>query len=333
LSEIMPGALDRQWRGHGVTSLRRRFTNTVSYSRERAEALLRDDMNTFPVIYILSEDIETLGLVPALPVRALQSMYLLTKKSGDTKRSALYSQALDGDTDPGRECLVWMIKTGAEWDGPSTKLDEYDAAIDTAVAYLADTYDEPEALRIAAELMFRRNRRGLNIHDLAWGFYRTAEPDALTYIAKHLISDNEIDVELTCKLMGFDDPGTKSGRAQLLEEYLGWLSEHRPYLYATAESFNSTSKPYSIRHDREAKFLRREIEPRTRSPKKPLTTSELQVLYAHRSAQQADSVKPGEALEPAETAIETMKMNTAAEIIEEATKDNSIGKEISHDNN
>jgi hypothetical protein len=282
----MFGALDRHWHAHGATSLKRRFVNTVGENRQRAELLLQDDATSFPVIYILRDDIERLELTDSLTAREKYALYITAHKAGDKSRAALYEHNiadLDGVIRPTQDALSWMITTGADWDGPSAGRDDYDAAIDAAVAFFADRFDDPETMKIAAGLIFRRNRLGLNVHDLAWGFFLTAEPNALSYVAKHLLSDNPADVELTCKLMSFDDPVTKDGRRALYEEYLAWLTEHRPYLYATAEHFNSTSKPYSVRHDREAKFLRREIEPRGRTPKKPLTDLEYQQLLAHRA--------------------------------------------------
>jgi len=241
---------------------------------------------SFPVLYILSEEIENNGVVGSLPNRAKHAMYIVTEKNGEKNRSAIYKREIAGSDqaiiEPTQESLRWMILSGWDWDGPSGAQDSYDAALDAAVAFFADKYDDAEVMQKAAELMFRRNRKGLTVHDLAWGFYKTANPNALSYVARHLTSDNPSDVELTVKLMGFDDPGTKSGRRALYDEYTKWLSENKKYLYTTNEHFSSTSKPYSVRHDREAKFLDCEIDPRERAPKKPLTDAERAMLNAYR---------------------------------------------------
>jgi hypothetical protein len=288
---VAPGTLNGIWYKSGARVLRERYRRTVQVNRERAAALVADKTANFPVIYTLSPILEKEGLAKHLPPHAKHAMRIVGMKSGDGKRAERYGSLLCDDNlspEPDGESLKWIITTGSEWDGPSGGHDEYDAAIDAAVALFCDGYDDHDVMKTTADLIYRRNRKGQNIHDIVWGFYKTANPNTLSYLANHLTSENELDAQLTVKLMSFDDPGTKQGRQKLKTEYLQWLSENRPYLYATGEHFNATSVPYSVRHDREAKLLKHEIEPRFRSPKKPLDENEYQTLLKHRAEGKAN---------------------------------------------
>jgi hypothetical protein len=270
--------------------MRRAFIAAARRSREEAVSLLQDEHNSFPVLYLLAPEVERLGLAETLPERARHAMYITLRRGGASERAELYRRTLtwdenapDGTREPPYDCIAWMIRTGAAWDGPSAGHDDFDAAMDLAAAYLAEKYDEPELLAMLVELMFRRNRKGLPTHDLVWGFFRTADPGALAAIAKYLLSDDAADVELTCELMGFEKPEGARARRALYEEYTAWLAENRPYLYVTGEHFNQTSMPYHVRHDREAKFLKHEISPRDRTPKAPLTENEYRALEVFRA--------------------------------------------------
>ena len=64
-----------------------------------------------------------------------------------------------------RTTLRWMLATGKYWDGPSREHDAYDAVLDYTSALLTGRYDDRAALPDIVELIFRRNRKGLYIHD------------------------------------------------------------------------------------------------------------------------------------------------------------------------
>ncbi|MDR2502710.1 MAG: hypothetical protein LBC78_05625 [Oscillospiraceae bacterium] len=281
--------LDKYWKSRGANALRAAFGQIIRTNRKQGQQLLAAPENSFPVIYILAPVIESAKLVEALPDRVKFAMYITLRRSGQNFRAKLYSDALGGSVgEPPYEALKWMILTGAKWDGPSSGHDAFDAAIDLAAAYFAEKYDDPEVYSTLAETIFRRNRQGLAIHDLVWGFFHTVSLGALAYIARNLLSSNPADVDLTCELMGFEKPATQKERQALFDEYMAWLSEHRKYLYATGEYFNQTSRPFHVRHDREAKHISKEINPRDRTALTALTSEERQTLEVFRANTQKE---------------------------------------------
>jgi hypothetical protein len=280
------GYLGRVWRSQGAAGLRAAFRTIAKRSREEAAAALNDPDNGFPVLYLLAPEAERLGLENALPERAKYGIWLVAVKAGDTSRAQNYAIMLGktGVFEPPQAVLKWLIDTGAGWDGPRAGRDDYDAAIDLAVAYFAERYADGDTLVKIAELIFRRHRRGLFIHDLVWGFFQGADASALAVIAKYIVSDDSADTELACKLLGLEMPSSSAGKVKIYAKFAEWLNENRKYIYLTGEHFNAMSAPRHLSHDEEAKYLGREIHPRTREPYTPLTGEELTALEVFRAA-------------------------------------------------
>ncbi|MDR0839635.1 MAG: hypothetical protein LBN99_08380 [Oscillospiraceae bacterium] len=281
------GYFDRVWRAQGSAGLRTAFNSLARRGRDAALEALRDSENSFPVIFLLAPEAEKLGLDAGLPERAKFAIWLVASKAGDTKRRERYARMISprGETpEPPRDALKWMIDTGADWDGPQAGRDDYDAAIDLASAHLAARFPDGESLSKIAELIFRRNRRGLYIHDLVWGFFQTADAFALSVIAKYIMSDNQADAELACSLLGLEPPKQRADKSAVFGRFSEWLAENRPYIYLTGEHFNLTSAPHYLSQDSEAKYLKREIHPRTRAPLTPLTEEEQSALEVFRES-------------------------------------------------
>jgi hypothetical protein len=282
---------DRVWRSRGASALRREFVGAATRDRARAAKHLNSGDATFPVLYLLMPELDRLGLYRELSARNIYALRLAAKKTGERNLESYlrYLQEMS-DTDAELEYLTWMVDTGADWDGPSAGRDSYDAVIDLAVALLAGTWGEGGALARAAELIFRRNRAGLFIHDLVWGFFRDADAETLSAIAKYILSKDMRDVELACRLLGLDIPEAEEGQKRAFEGYTDYLRENRPFLYITGENFQATSAPSYIVPDVEAKYLRREISPKSRAPITPLTDAEMRALDAFREAEEEERV-------------------------------------------
>ncbi|MDR0906150.1 MAG: hypothetical protein LBN00_08270 [Oscillospiraceae bacterium] len=280
------GYLGRVWRSQGAVGLRAAFRTIAKRSREDAVKALNDPENGFPVLYLLAPEAEQLGLENALPERAKYGIWLVATKAGDASRAQNYAIMLGAKSgvDPPQDTLKWIIETGADWDGPRAGRDDYDAAIDLAVAYFATQYADSDTLAKIAELIFRRHRKGLFIHDLVWGFFQSANASALAVIAKYIVSDNNADTELACKLLGLEMPKNSADKVKAYAKHAEWLNENRKYIYLTGEHFNAMSEPHHLSHDEEAKYLGREIHPRTRAPYTPLTSEELTALEVFRAA-------------------------------------------------
>ncbi len=288
MNDFRLSRLDRVWHGSGAKRLRWFFASAARKDAREALRLVNADALSFPVLFILREDIEELGLYPELSPRNLAAIQVCALKSKPARRFYIPTDLLDADAV--LTTLRWMLATGKYWDGPSHEHDAYDAVMDYASALLTGTFDDKEALPHIAELIFRRNRKGYYIHDLVWSFFQAPDPDALVLVASRLKSSDPRDVELAGRLLGLELPSTLDRRrlAILYERYLRWLEENRQYLYLTGEHFQMTSQPHHLDVDREAKYLQKAISPRDQTPAIPLTEDEMDCLNRFRQTPETE---------------------------------------------
>lgn len=274
--------LDSIWSAGGSYRLKRVFNDLARRDKQEALRLINDDRLQFPVLFILMEDISTHHLFTGLNTRNMTAINLCTKKIYKYSMDAAMADTLDSDTF--YQTLTWMFYTGKDWGGPSGGHDPYDSVIDYIAALLVIMFEDKTVLREIADLIFRRNRQGLFIHDLVWSFFQTLDRDALVLIAGYMLSNNQRDVELACTLLNFDVP-VSANRVEVKKThrmFMDWLNENKPYLYLTGEHFQMTSKPKHLDADKEAKYLGKEISPRHRAPVEPLTENEVACLHRYR---------------------------------------------------
>jgi hypothetical protein len=275
------------WRTHGSAALKSTFYSTAVRDRERAARYLNDADTSFPVLFILMPELEKLGLYKELSARNLHALRVCARKQ---QKLEAYLTHLSGEIgeDAAREYYHWMVETGIGWDGPSAGRDEFDEVIDRTAALLIAAHSDDTLLVPIAELIFRRNRRGLFIHDLVWGFFQSADAAALAVIAKYIRSKDDADTQLACELLGLNAPEGESAKREVFDSFSEWLGENRPYLYLTGEHFQATSAPRPLGRDLEAKYLHREISPKDRAPKTPLEEHELKALEQFREAEREE---------------------------------------------
>ncbi|MDR1821112.1 MAG: hypothetical protein LBQ91_01610 [Oscillospiraceae bacterium] len=257
------------WRSRGRDAAIRELKKLTDAD---ALAVLSPKTASFPLIYALYPELKTRNYILSGSKAIFDAVCVIAVKlEGKDMRGI-----------PDEESLKWILMTGSEYLGSSPEQDEYDEIIDYAAALYCDNFAETEVLTQLADVIYKRNRRGLFIHDLSSALFRTADPDTLRHIARQLLSQNEFDVKLTCELMGFEYHKTANARKALYDEYTSWLKEHKDYLYITGQYFNETSEPIHVRHDREAKALGKKIFPKDRTPVVPLTENEYAQLLAMR---------------------------------------------------
>jgi hypothetical protein len=277
-----PSYLENVWRAGGTDRLKRTFGDMARRDRAEALRLINDERLRFPILFVLMAEIGSNNLYDGLSKRNLTALNICTKKIYNHSIGAA-EVADDGDR---FQALKWMFSTGRDWEGPSEGRDPYDAVIDYAAALLITEYEDKTVLKDVTDLIFRRNRQGYYIHDLAWSFFQSLDYDALAATAGYLLSDNPRDVELAEKLLGIDADALRDrdGARRAHRQYIGWLNENKPYLYLTGEHFQLTSNPKHLDADREARYLGKEISPRSRAPIEPLTENEAECLHRFREA-------------------------------------------------
>lgn len=278
--------LDRLRQSRGNEALRRQFRSLLRKNRPLALFYINEDRLRFPTLFLLLHTVMDENLDERLSQRNRAALDICARR--------LKWRAAPGtpDTLPGqygpetRQTLKWMFETGRTWEGPFPEFDAYDAVMDLAAAVLIVNYQDDSILPGVAELIFRRNRKGLYIHDLVWSFFRACDPSSVSLLARRLISREAADAELACELLHLEmpeHPEHPESRRKLYEQYQSWLKENRPYLYFTGEQFQLTSAPKPVKVDKEAKYLQKEISPRSQKPLVSVTDDERERLMGFRT--------------------------------------------------
>jgi hypothetical protein len=279
--------LDRIRLFQGAAQLKHSFLQWAAQNKYKAISYINDEAVSFPCLFILLPEIEQTQLWSKLPPHHLAALYVCAKKWENHHLEAqLYPLAPQDDAKK-HAALLWMLQTGARWEGPKENYDPYDAALDAAAALLLKTYHDKTVLPTVAELIFRRNRKGLLIHDLVWSFFSLFDTTAPRLIAHYLLSSNEEDVALACKLLHLSPPlqeNSPTAKQHRYRQYLFWLEENNPFLYPTGECFQLTSSPQPLGVDLDAKYMGKNAATRNKKPQEPLTQEEINYLKGFHEA-------------------------------------------------
>lgn len=246
--------LDKRMDDSEVDSIRSFFYQLAKANEKEALNLVNDENLHFTSLFVLKPEIEELKLFQKLNMRnriALRiTNEILSKKSiSDVEYLSFdYIQAV-------HSVLKWMLETGCINDGLN---DQYDEVLDITAIFLTKVYRDKTVLPIIAEMIFRRYKYGLLIHDLAWAFFESRDPKSLSIIAERLQSKELKDIELAQKLLSFV-PGIGIGNNIDIKEqhlyFLDWFGKNNLFLRFTGESFQQISSPVIYIVVLEAKYL------------------------------------------------------------------------------
>lgn len=242
--------------------------------------LINDPQLTFATFFVLLPVIQEQTPNDSLNARNqsaanLCGIILNSKKvNGNFKHPAYDENA--------HEILHWMFATGADADGLS---EDFDHILDISAGILTKKYHDTDIIPKLVQLVFSRGRKGAYLHDLAWAFYQSRDPNALKLAAEHLRSSDENEAELARILLHLKlESNTPKDKRELYNSYLQWLDENNPYLYFNNENFNETSRPNVCSVDLNAKYLYRKISPQNHKPTTPLTELEQNCLACFLNA-------------------------------------------------
>ena len=208
--------LDLLWQGQDAERLKQEFRFLAARDKRRASRLINDPNLRFPTMFTLLPEIESMNLTGLSP-RNAEAIRICAIRRGNP--GARRKQKSPSEF----EALKWMFETGYVWDGPLDEYDTYDAVIDTCAALLIKRYKYTAILPQVCDLIFRRNRNSLYIHDLVWSFFQAYDPESLRLIARYILSYDFRDDELACKLLHLPvpDAGTDfAARQALYEDYM-----------------------------------------------------------------------------------------------------------------
>ncbi|MFA9381934.1 MAG: hypothetical protein ACERKO_12845 [Acetanaerobacterium sp.] len=233
------------------------FLEAAAKDKAQAAALVNDRMLRFRTLFLLIPQIKEKRIYSELNARNLTALTLCAKTLADEELQQ-GTGGLDVQSDEmTQNVLKWMLKTGVADDGADNA---FAKTLDGAAALIADRYHDAGVLPLLVDLIFRRSREGLYVHDIAWALFHTEDPHALRLAAGYLRSNHAQDYELACVLLHLAplSPEQRAlGRQKQYEEYIAWLNENLDYLYATDESFQQKSDPEPFTVDVAAKYLAR----------------------------------------------------------------------------
>lgn len=150
--------------------------------------------------------------------------------------------------------LRWIIDTGHNEDGIK---DEFDQIMDAAITFLIVEYGDRSILPLTSDLIFKRSRKGLYIHDIVWAFFEARDIYSLILIGKRLDSENKVDSDLAKQLLSFIPSEVLDIRddSEVYKSFISWFDINSRYLYYYGESFQSSNKPLVYKINYEAKYI------------------------------------------------------------------------------
>ncbi|SKC88025.1 hypothetical protein [Maledivibacter halophilus] len=276
LNSINP--LDRIRINEGIDSLKTYFNALAKNNKEEAVNLINAENLYFPSLFVLRNDIDTLGLFYNLNIRNKVSIEI-TDEILEGKKKVSVNEYISSDfAQIAYSVLKWIFETGFSNDGLSN---EYDEVLDITAIILTKIYKEKTILPDLADMIFDRNRKGLFNHDLVWAFFESRDPHSLIMIANRLLSRDEKDVELASKLLSFI-PGIEKNsiisKEKKYTSFLKWLEENSPFLYFTGQSLQQVNRPITYKIALEAKYLNKNVSVDTGKTLKSLKDEEYMLL-------------------------------------------------------
>lgn len=283
--------------GNDPDAFRRWFRRLAESDARQAARVFSDRYLRFPVLFLLLDEIPPLIETGELSTPILTTVRICElRRSGNIDELTAYLKLQDPEVI--RQIAKWMLTTGYNWDAPDTIADEYDAALDLAVALLICECNDMTELPIIAELIFKRVNDGRHLHNLVWYYFQSFDPDSVRLIAERLISTNPKERAFAQKLLNLSEDNNAQAReaidpyrqsedySGLLEQYnkyMRWIEENVNASYFTGQSLQMTSEPEPLKVDLEAKYLCKAISPRDRSWAEPLRDPECICLEHFRS--------------------------------------------------
>lgn len=274
--------LDGIRKTRGAGACREAFRAQAGKDAREAALLLGDNSLSFGTLYVLQPEITGLLREDELSYRDRTALRFCALASEPCKMAEENQPRFEAGEDA-RPVLLWMFGTGAADDGLS---EAFDKTLDLAAAVLIRTYREESILPEAAELIFRRYRRGAYLHDLIWAYFKARSTDTLRIVARYLRSPVKKDAELARSLLHLPEDGANAAGGAQYGKYLSWLKENEPYLYFTQESYQLTNAPSPCGVDLGAKFLCKEISHKSRRPLASLTREEEEHLNGFNNAEE-----------------------------------------------
>lgn len=264
--------LDGIRKSRGAQACRDFFQEYEKNGRAGAIKLADDRALSFGTFFTLLPEIRRLQMQEELSERGRTAFRLCETILSGAKTGMGICPEMNGGC---QDTLLWIFLTGMLDDGIDG---DFDRILDASAAVLAKTYHDESFLPALVTLIFRRNRQGTYVHDLAWAFLQSRSPKALRLAADYLRSEDGRDVELAEELLHLPHAENGQTRREQYASYLKWLEENGPYLLFECAGFNATARPHVCNVDLAAKYLGHEVANHRHMSQEDLSETEQAVL-------------------------------------------------------
>lgn len=223
---------------HGAENLCGAFYELLKLNPALTASRLNDSTLTFPTLYILMPHIKQTKL-----------------RLSDRNRFAIAfceHNHKSFQASVQKTSLKWIFTTGVLDDG---LCNEFDELLDIACQKLTLDHYDISTLSTAIDLMFRRNRKGGHVHDLAWCICESGQLKAMELISEYLRSDLEADNLLAYRILNFKPELQPNDKEMQYQNFHRWLNENKSFLYPAHQGFNQSSNPKAWRASLPSKYL------------------------------------------------------------------------------
>lgn len=261
--------------------------------RAKAISLLNSEYLSFSDLFKLIPLIKASSLYEELNPKLITALKICAKVLNDRELAAYVGEFEYENSEELKKTLRWMFITGTAWDGPESGYDEYDSLMDAVFSLLINLFHDTYVFEEAAELIFRRNRKELFINDLTGSYFKSRSTEALKYISRYLLSPNESDVDLACRLLHIhvpEHPVSNRQKRTHYNQFVSWLKENGPYLYFSGENMHSSSEPAPLSVNWEAKYLSKNVSGENGALLEPLDAVQESALVKYRRLTADDQV-------------------------------------------
>ncbi|RKD26398.1 hypothetical protein SAMN02745883_02146 [Caminicella sporogenes DSM 14501] len=260
----------------GFNELKNYFYRLIQSNPQNGINLLNSHNLRFSSLFILQPEIQKLNLYEKLNTRNKIALDITKEILTREKKFLIIKYTSSEYSQIAYSILKWMFETGFTDDGFNNQFDE---VLDIIALLLIKIYKETSILPIIADMIFKRNKENLYIHDLVWAFLESRNPNSLILIANRLLSKETSDNQLALNLLSFIPTLKKSENKE--KQYISvveWLEDNYPFLYFKGENLQQKNKPVPYIVILEGKYLCKNVSVNTGKIINSLTVKEQKLL-------------------------------------------------------
>ncbi|MFZ5967837.1 MAG: hypothetical protein ACOYVK_11780 [Bacillota bacterium] len=247
--------LDAMRHSRDIDHVKIYYRELLQNNPKEAIRLINDEKLQFSSLFLLEPLIMEFSIADQLSLKNKMAIDFMHEANSPNKSVLSNGCSLCDYIQTASSTLKWIFETGINDDGLNN---QYDKILDMTAILLSKVYKDKTALAPIIDTIFQRHKKGHYIHDLVWAFLECRDPFSFIVIGSHLLSDDQKDIKLACRLLhfvpGIDFNSTTDRHHQYLQ-LLNWIEENGLFLQYTGDSFQQSPHPipYIVIHS--AKYL------------------------------------------------------------------------------